>query len=381
MNNTLLLNQFFEKNEIRIRRSEIFTRPVLPKPMDFDFDKIEGMLLGLVIGDALGITTEGILPQKRNEIYGEVRDYIPNRYVDEAKGFPSDDTQLAFWTLEQMLSDNGFAPERVAARFCQRKIFGIGATVRQFILNFKSGIAWHKCGPESAGNGALMRIAPMVVPYLKSNDPGLWVDTALSAMITHNDTASIAACVSFVNIIWQVLDMREPPQPTWWLEQYVKTARDLELEHNYRPRGGAFLDYSGPVWKYVEEKVSDAHRQQLRVVDACNLWHSGAYLMETIPSVIYILMYHGDDFEEAVVRAVNDTKDNDTIAAIVGAVLGALHGKAAIPRRWIDNLSGRTTDSDDGRVFELIREARKQFWESTANRHQTGAPVKKPSTA
>jgi ADP-ribosylglycohydrolase len=73
-------------------------------------------------------------------------------------------------------------------------------------------------------------------------------------------------------------------------------------------------------------------------------------------------MRHGNDPEEAIVRAVNDTKDNDTIAAITGAAVGSLHGKEAIPKRWIENLSGRTTDSDDGRIFELIEEARVAFW-------------------
>lgn len=88
--------------------------------------------------------------------------------------------------------------------------------------------------------------------------------------------------------------------------------------------------------------------------------------METLPSVIYILMRHGDNLEEAIVRAVNDTKDNDTIAAIVGAAVGALHGKAAIPQRWIRNLSGRTTDRDDGRIYELISQAKMTFWDSPA---------------
>ena len=97
------------------------------------------------------------------------------------------------------------------------------------------------------------------------------------------------------------------------------------------------------------------------MVDACNQWYSGAYLLETMPSVIYILMRHGHDPEEAIVRAVNDTKDNDTIAAIVGAAVGALHGRDAIPERWVANLSGRTTDRDDGRIFELIREARSRW--------------------
>jgi ADP-ribosyl-[dinitrogen reductase] hydrolase len=108
-------------------------------------------------------------------------------------------------------------------------------------------------------------------------------------------------------------------------------------------------------------KVVKAHSRSLSVKDACAWWYSGAYLLETLPSVIYILMRHGHDPEEAIIRAVNDTKDNDTIAAIVGAAVGALHGKKGIPARWLKDLSGRTTDRDDGRVFELIKMARKTF--------------------
>jgi ADP-ribosylglycohydrolase len=98
--------------------------------------------------------------------------------------------------------------------------------------------------------------------------------------------------------------------------------------------------------------------------DAGNAWYSGAYLLETVPTVIYILMRHGHDPEEAIVRAVNDTKDNDTVAAIVGAAVGALHGRSGLPARWIDNLLGRTTECDDGRVFVLLQEARQKWWSS-----------------
>jgi ADP-ribosylglycohydrolase len=69
-------------------------------------------------------------------------------------------------------------------------------------------------------------------------------------------------------------------------------------------------------------------------------------------------MRFGNDPEEAIVRAVNDTWDNDTVAAIVGAAVGALHGRAGLPHRWIKALSGRTTADDDGRMFELLAEAR-----------------------
>ncbi len=101
------------------------------------------------------------------------------------------------------------------------------------------------------------------------------------------------------------------------------------------------------------------------MLDAADSWHSGAFLLETVPSVVYILMRHGRDPEEAIVRAVNDTKDNDTVAAIVGAAVGALHGRTALPKRWIDNLLGRTTDCDDGRVFELLESAALKFREKS----------------
>ena len=72
----------------------------------------------------------------------------------------------------------------------------------------------------------------------------------------------------------------------------------------------------------------------MSTVDACNSWYSGAFLLETVPSVLYILERHGNDPEEAIVRAVNDTRDNDTVAAIVGAAVGALHGAIRLPERW-----------------------------------------------
>jgi len=52
----------------------------------------------------------------------------------------------------------------------------------------------------------------------------------------------------------------------------------------------------------------------------------------------------------------------DTIAAIVGAAVGALHGRKALPSRWIENLPGRITYvGQDGRVFELIEQARRRW--------------------
>lgn len=338
------LDRRFQFREIDIRRGSVFD--VAELPFRKDFDRIQGMMLGLAIGDALGNTTEGLTPEQRRERFGEIRDY--------QFGLPSDDTQLAFWTLEQILEDGEFIPLHVANHFCSGFIFGIGSTVKTFLRNQYEGKEWYQCGPKSAGNGALMRIAPMVIPHLKSETTDLWVDTALSAMMTHNDSASISSCLAFIFMLRQLLVMDHPPKPRWWLDTYINVSKDLETDETYRTRGSVYPDYQGPLWRFVEEKVGDAYRKDLSILDACNSWNSGAYLLETMPSVIYILMRHGQDFEEAVVRAVNDTKDNDTIAAIVGAAMGALHGKKAIPEQWLRKLSGRTRENDNGKIFNLL---------------------------
>lgn len=360
------LTMLFRSGTIEIERGDLFDRH--PGAIESsDFDRIEGMMLGLAIGDALGNTSESQIPAERRATYGEIRDYLPNRHAGGARmGLPSDDSQLAFWTLEQLLADNGLVLPSLAGRFARGRIFGIGRTVRAFLQNYHSGMPWHRCGVASSGNGSLMRIAPVVVPYFRKPSSDLWVDTSLCAMLTHNDAGSISACLAFVSMLWKLLAMHSPPVPEWWLKSYVEVATEVEGDRHYRPRGGEFTDYEGPLWRFVAERVGDAYEKGLSVLDACNRWHSGAYLIETVPCVVYILMRHGHDPEEAIVRAVNDTRDNDTIAAIVGAAVGALHGRGVIPARWTANLLGRTAEDDDGRVFDLLEQARRR-WSSSAD--------------
>ena len=363
--NAALLDQLFATGTIDLHRGALFDEAPAPMPASCDWDRVDGMLLGLAIGDALGNSTEGMLPARRREAYGEIRDYVPHRRRGTL-ATPTDDTQLAFWTLDQMLADDGFVPERVAERFASERIFGIGHAVAQAMRDLRtSGLPWYECGAASAGNGALMRIAPMLVPYVRSPSTSLWADAALSAIITHNDAASTSACLAFVAMLWELLGMDAPPEPAWWRRQYVRLARDLEGETRYRPRGGDFTDYCGPLWRFVDERLAAAEDAGLSTLGSCDQWWSGAFLLETVPSVLYILSRHAGDPEEALVRAVNDTKDNDTIAAIVGAAVGALHGAAALPERWVEQLSGRTRADDDGEVQRIMMRARER-WEHPA---------------
>jgi ADP-ribosylglycohydrolase len=272
---------------------------------------------------------------------------------------------MAFWTLEQLNADGGLVPERLARRLSCQPIFGIGSSVREFVHRFtEEKEPWQSAGMPSAGNGALMRIAPVLLPHLRDGSPNLWADAAIAAMITHNDRSSTAACLAFVSMLWSLLAMSRTPDPEWWVDEFVRLAMPLEGESRLKPRFGRHVGrYEGPLSRFVQEVVTEALSANHSAVDACAEWGSGAYLLETMPSILYILARWADSPRDALIRAVNDTKDNDTIACIVGAAVGALHGKEALPEEWVEGLLGRTAESDDGRVFELITEARALWWD------------------
>ncbi len=251
-----------------------------------------------------------------------------------------DDTQLAFWSMWRTIADVSFGPSPS-----------------------------HDAGPDSAGNGSLMRVAPVLLPHIKQPSPALWRDTVNMGLITHNSPAAISSCVAFIDLLWNAIGLAAPPSDDWWRTEFVDVARQVEGDETRYASRTPHIQYSGPMWRYVDQVLESAATRDLDTLTACDEWHSGAYLMETVPSALYILMRHAADPEEAIIRAVNDTWDNDTTAAIVGAAVGALHGRSALPERWIDRLLGRTTDSDDGAVFKVIDMALERWTDGNPPAH------------
>ena len=354
------LEQLIAAGTIRARGGEWLKRAPAPLPPGFAFDRVRGMMLGLAIGDALGNTTEGMAPADRTA-HGEIRDYLPHPRFRDCRGYPSDDTQLAFWTVEQLIADGCLIPAHVLDAFVGREIFGIGHSVRGALAQRRGGMDWRTCGVRSAGNGALMRIAPVLMPHLRHPGPGLGADAALCGMLTHNDSASIGACVAFVQLLWELLRAPAPPDPAWWLRTFCSALREVETEDVYESRSPALAPFRGKLSELLERELPLALARDWSVREACDRWYSGAFLPETVPCVLFILMRHAHDPEAAIVRAVNDTWDNDTVAAIVGAAVGALHGAQHLPARWRHGLSCRTTAIDEGRIPQLLREAERLF--------------------
>jgi ADP-ribosyl-[dinitrogen reductase] hydrolase len=354
------LEALLATGRIRMSDGELLHRDPAPFPC-LEFSRVTGMMLGLAIGDALGNTSEGLSRAERRARFGEIRDYPSHPHFHDARGYPSDDSQLAFWTLQRLIVDRAFIPANVLDSFVGRTIFGIGGTVRRALANRRARLDWRECGVWSAGNGALMRIAPIAIPHLHSASHGLWADAALCAMLTHNDSASIASCVAFVHILWELLRMDTAPDASWWLTTFVEAVRQLETTDVYELRSPFLSPSRLRLSDFLARELPAAWEAGLSAAEACDRWYSGAYIPETVLSALYILMKYGHDAEEAIVRAVNDTWDNDTIAAIVGAAVGALHGRTALPTRWREGLSGRTDLEDDNRIMTVLADAERVF--------------------
>lgn len=320
-------------------------------------ERVEGILVGLAIGNALGNTSESMSPARRRQIHGEIRDYLPIRHAEHARiGLPSDDTQLSVWTLETLLGDGGPDLNALVRAYRQERIYGIGGTMRAFFRALdqqpKGADVWN-ARQHSAGNGALMRVPGAFLPHAWTLDEGTLDTVLLTSALTHDNPSSNGACVAFARILAECLWRGAHIGPGFFWETFIAAAAPVEGTVRLRSRlpGDGFC---GSVCERVAQCVPAALQAGLATQSACDRWYSGAFLLETVPSVLFILERYRDDPEEALVRAVMDTWDNDTVAAIVGAVMGALHGIDAFPSRWREGLSGRTGHHDDDRVGSAL---------------------------
>jgi len=209
-----------------------------------------------------------------------------------------------------------------------------------------------------------MRMAPIVLPHLYYPDASLWRDAVVATTLTHRDEAAVAAGVGFAGLLVELLarPAGDVPSAPWWPETFVRYGRAVETGIRYGCRVPND-PFRGTLCDRVEQTVLPALESDSSVLRAADSWFSGAYLLETVPCALLILARHADDAEEAIVRAVNDTWDNDTVATIVGAAVGALHGVDALPERWRRGLTGRTREEDDGHVQDLVERAVEVFVE------------------
>lgn len=308
-------------------------------------DRKAGALLGLAVGDALGTTYEFDRieqPPYPALARGPATDVVGGGPFGLAAGQVTDDTQMAVCLARSLAECGRLDVEDVARRYVawSEHAFDIGNQTGAALTRIErgerphaAGIAvWRDSGRRAAGNGSLMRTAPIAVAFA---DP---IDAAIAdSMITHADPRCVLACAVFDAALASAiaggapLDAARDALPvaarrvaeSWHADADDRAALASAVADLERDLVAAAAAEPG-----VHRVELDLHRTAgfVRVALRLALWHA----------------HHTASWRDAVVDVASRGGDADTNAAIVGALLGARDSAAAIPEAWRERVLAAT---------------------------------------
>ena len=290
-----------------------------------DDDRAAGVLLGLACGDALGRPVEFETPARILAQYGEVTEMLANGTWGKPAGTVTDDTDMALCLARSLVDREAFDPDDVAERFVawyDSEPFDVGNMTARALSRIRDGESWDTAGqtvweqsPEgsNAGNGSVMRAAPLAVAFAAA-DGRLVEASEASSQITHADPRCTVGC-AVLNLTLAGLLTDDGDDGRKVLARALdRTSPPTALDEALRPVVAGYLDPDG-----------------LR---------STGYVVDTLQTALWYGL-HADSPEEALVEVVNMGGDADTVGAVTGAVAGARFGADALPERWLDELDGR----------------------------------------
>jgi ADP-ribosyl-[dinitrogen reductase] hydrolase len=281
-----------------------------------------GSLLGLACGDAVGTTVEF----RPRGSFTPVTDMTGGGPFRLNPGEWTDDTSMALCLAVSLLESEGFDPRDQATRYCQwrdegylssnGRCFDIGNTISGSLQRFDvTGDPYSgSVSPRSAGNGSIMRLAPVPMYYGESLELAATF-SAESSKTTHGAQEAIDACRLFGVMIVKAL------------RGYSK--KSILFDHHDLPFDIASL----------APKIQDIAQGTYREKDEENIRGSG-YVVASLEAALWCFL-HTSDFEQAILKAVNLGDDADTTAAVCGQLAGAYYGWRGIPDPWLDKLAMR----------------------------------------
>ncbi len=305
-------------------------------------DRFRGCLLGLAACDALGTTLEF----KRPGAFDPIDDMIGGGPFGLEPGQWTDDTSMALCLAKSLIESDGFDPLDQMQRYVRwwregymsslTYCFDIGNTVRASLMRFyDTGDPYSgSTDPMSAGNGALMRLAPVSMYF--AGDARQAIDrSADSSRTTHGARESIDACRYFAGLIVGAL---------------MGVDKETLLSTHYSPVDEMWErdPLSGKIAEIAEGSFK--HRQPPDI-------RGSGYVVDTLEAVLWAF-YHTGDFVEGALKVVNLGEDADTTGAVYGQIAGAHYGVQAIPAQWREQLtmaSDITSMADS--LYEQARQA------------------------
>ncbi len=273
-----------------------------------------GSLTGLAVGDAIGTTLEFT----RRDAQPEITDMVGGGPFNLKPGEWTDDTSMALCLADSLLAHPDLNEADLMTRFwawyrdgensVTGRCFDIGMTTRSALQRF------HESGaplagdtdPHSAGNGSLMRLAPVAIRHHADREKAMSIARRQSRT-THGAEEAVDACAFFCELL---------------VEAISGAPRDQVLT----PRS---FSGSGAVAEIAGGSFIGLRRDDIR---------STGYVVDTLNAALWCV-HESDGFDEAVLRAANLGDDADTVAAVTGQLAGALWGDTAIRPWWRQTLA------------------------------------------
>ncbi len=280
-------------------------------------DRYLGSLLGLACGDAVGTSVEfmsrGSFTPLTDMVGGGPFDLLPGKWTD--------DTSMALCLAESLLFCNGFNAKDQMSRYCNwwqwgylsstDECFDIGVTTSQALQRFLATTDPFagSTNTNTAGNGSLMRLVPVVLFYYPNIDEVIRF-SAESSRTTHAAPEAIESCKLFGFILAGALAGKSKNELEKIITPFIREQKVLSIASGL----------------YIEKPLD-------------NINGSG-YCIESLEAALWCF-HKNDTFSDTVLAAANLGDDADTTAAIAGQIAGAYYGYNGIPESWLSKLHMR----------------------------------------
>jgi len=292
-------------------------------------DRAAGALLGLAVGDALGTRLEF----SKRDVEPRVTEMLGGGPFSLAPGEWTDDTSMALCLADSLIAKLELDVRDLLDRFVRwweqgensvnGRCFDIGNITREALERYKCSRQPASSGPyhkRSAGNGSLMRLAPVAI--FAAPDCGEASRLAgQQSLTTHANHIAKECCELLSHLL-------------------VEAMAGLSKDDVLRPR----------CWLGLPEIKSLAaghwiNKTRDEIV-------STGYALTTLEAALWCAC-KTNSFEEALILAVNLGRDADTIGAVTGQLAGAIYGRSGIPGRWLTKLAWR--ERIEERALALLR--------------------------
>jgi ADP-ribosyl-[dinitrogen reductase] hydrolase len=285
-------------------------------------ERFRGCLLGLACGDAVGTTVEF----RPRGSFAPLTDMTGGGPFRLRPGEWTDDTSMALCLAASLLECGGFHPRDQMERYCrwQRggylssngRCFDIGNTVAGALDRYRAtGEPFSgSTDPYTAGNGSIMRLAPIPMFYV-DDLAAVARFSADSSRTTHGTREAVDACRLFGVMI--ALALRGDSKEKILFRRHVAVVPPQEL---------------APA---IQGIASGSYRTK-----TVGQIRGSGYVVESLEAALWCF-FHTDSYREAILQAANLGDDADTTAAVCGQIAGAYYGVGAIPQTWLGRLAMR----------------------------------------